>query len=160
MLFKNPVRTSKRTPHFTITKINWLTLFKEIIAVYSENHKKPTKTKCRVVVVVVVVVHVDGVRLHLLMRPPTCLSPRWYMSINSHGGMISTGKNPKNSEKNLSQCHFVHQKPHMNWPGPEPKYRVADYWSMWDMYSQQGFKRLLHRPHNCNLKPSIDILCV
>jgi hypothetical protein len=27
MLFKNPVRTSKRTPHFTITKINWLTLF-------------------------------------------------------------------------------------------------------------------------------------
>jgi len=32
MLFKNPVRTSKRTPHFTITKINWLMLFKEIIA--------------------------------------------------------------------------------------------------------------------------------
>jgi hypothetical protein len=28
MLFKNPVRTSKKTPHFTITKINWLTLFK------------------------------------------------------------------------------------------------------------------------------------
>jgi hypothetical protein len=31
MLFKNSVRTSKRTPHFTITKINWLMLFKEII---------------------------------------------------------------------------------------------------------------------------------
>jgi hypothetical protein len=28
ILFKNPVRTSKRTPHFTITKINWLMLFK------------------------------------------------------------------------------------------------------------------------------------
>jgi hypothetical protein len=28
MLFKNSVRTSKRTPHFTITTINWLTLFK------------------------------------------------------------------------------------------------------------------------------------
>jgi hypothetical protein len=28
--FKNPVRTSKRTPHFTITEINWLTLFREI----------------------------------------------------------------------------------------------------------------------------------
>jgi hypothetical protein len=28
MLFKNSVRTSKRTPDFTITKINWLTLFK------------------------------------------------------------------------------------------------------------------------------------
>jgi hypothetical protein len=43
MLFKNSVRTSKRTPHFTITKINWLTLFKEIIAVYTENKAKPTK---------------------------------------------------------------------------------------------------------------------
>jgi hypothetical protein len=31
MLFKNSIRTSKRTPHFTITEINWLTLFKEII---------------------------------------------------------------------------------------------------------------------------------
>jgi hypothetical protein len=38
---KNSVRTSKRTPHFTITKINCLTLFKEIIAVYTEDHAKP-----------------------------------------------------------------------------------------------------------------------
>jgi hypothetical protein len=45
MLFKNPVRTSKRTPNFTITEINWLTLFKEIIAVYSENDTKPINTK-------------------------------------------------------------------------------------------------------------------
>jgi len=30
MLFKNPVRTSKTTPHFAITEINLLTLFKEI----------------------------------------------------------------------------------------------------------------------------------
>jgi hypothetical protein len=30
LIFKNPVHTSKRTPHFTITKIKWLTLFKEI----------------------------------------------------------------------------------------------------------------------------------
>jgi hypothetical protein len=45
MLFKNPVRTSKRTPHFTITKINWLTLFKEVIAVYGENHAKTDKYK-------------------------------------------------------------------------------------------------------------------
>jgi hypothetical protein len=43
MLFKNSVRTSKRTPHFTITKINWLTLFKEIIYVYTENHTKQSK---------------------------------------------------------------------------------------------------------------------
>jgi hypothetical protein len=40
MLVKNSVRTSKRTPNFTITKINWLTLFKEIIAVYIGNHAK------------------------------------------------------------------------------------------------------------------------
>jgi hypothetical protein len=45
MLFKNPVRTSKRTPHFTIAKINWLMLFKKIIAVYTENHTKPITIK-------------------------------------------------------------------------------------------------------------------
>jgi hypothetical protein len=43
MLFKNPVRTSKRTAHFTITTINWLSLFKEIIAVYSENIQNQKK---------------------------------------------------------------------------------------------------------------------
>jgi hypothetical protein len=35
VIFKNLVRTAKKTPHSTVTKINWLTLFKEIIAVYS-----------------------------------------------------------------------------------------------------------------------------
>jgi hypothetical protein len=45
MLFKNSVRTSKRTPHLAITKINCLMLFKEIIAAYSENHKKTINTK-------------------------------------------------------------------------------------------------------------------
>jgi hypothetical protein len=48
IIFKNSVRTAMKTPHFTITEINWLTLFKEIIAVYSENHAKPINTKCRV----------------------------------------------------------------------------------------------------------------
>jgi hypothetical protein len=33
IILKDSVRTSKRTPHFTITKINWLMPFKEIIAV-------------------------------------------------------------------------------------------------------------------------------
>jgi hypothetical protein len=47
MLF-NSVYTSKRTPNFTITKINWLMLFEEIIAVYSENHAKPINTKCSI----------------------------------------------------------------------------------------------------------------
>jgi hypothetical protein len=50
MLFKNSVRTSKRTPHFTIKKINSLILFKEIIAVDSENHAKPINTKCNITV--------------------------------------------------------------------------------------------------------------
>jgi hypothetical protein len=36
------------TPNFTITKNNWLTLFKEIIAVYSENREKPINTKCSI----------------------------------------------------------------------------------------------------------------
>jgi hypothetical protein len=29
-----------------MTTINWLTLFKEIITVYSENHTKPLNTLC------------------------------------------------------------------------------------------------------------------
>jgi hypothetical protein len=45
-IFNNSVRTAKKTQHFTITKINWLTLFKEIIAVYSENRTKPMNTLC------------------------------------------------------------------------------------------------------------------
>jgi hypothetical protein len=45
MIFKNSVRTSKRTPHFTITKINWLMLFKEIITVYTDNHAEPINRK-------------------------------------------------------------------------------------------------------------------
>jgi len=48
MLFKSSVRTSKRTLHFTITEINWLMLFKEIIVVYTEIHTKPTNIKYRV----------------------------------------------------------------------------------------------------------------
>jgi hypothetical protein len=32
---------------------------------------------------------------------------------------IDRGK-PKYSGKNLSQCHFVHRKSHMDWPGIEP----------------------------------------
>jgi hypothetical protein len=46
IIVKNSARTAKKTQHFTITKINWLTLFMEIITVYCENHTKPTKTLC------------------------------------------------------------------------------------------------------------------
>jgi hypothetical protein len=48
MLFKISVRTSKRTPHFTITTINWIILCKEIITIYSENHTKPINIKCSI----------------------------------------------------------------------------------------------------------------
>jgi hypothetical protein len=50
IVFKNSVRTSKRTPTFTITKINWLTPFNEITAVYSENHAEPINTKISITV--------------------------------------------------------------------------------------------------------------
>jgi hypothetical protein len=37
-MFKNSVHTAKKTQHLTITKIELLTLFKEIFAVYAENY--------------------------------------------------------------------------------------------------------------------------
>jgi hypothetical protein len=40
IMFKNSVRTAKKIQHLAITKINWLMLFREIIAVYNENHTK------------------------------------------------------------------------------------------------------------------------
>jgi thioredoxin-related protein len=42
------MRISKRTQHFTITKISLLMLFKEIICVYCEKHTKPINTKYNV----------------------------------------------------------------------------------------------------------------
>jgi hypothetical protein len=82
------------------TKVDLFLLFREIITVYRENH---------------VVVYVDGVDVSEL-RPPSGLffvlqmihaygQPRW--------NDIDRGK-PKNSERNLSQCHFVHHKFHMD----------------------------------------------
>jgi hypothetical protein len=44
-VFKHSVCTSKRTAHFAGTKINWLTLFVEVITVYTENLTKLINTK-------------------------------------------------------------------------------------------------------------------
>jgi hypothetical protein len=45
MILKNSDVTSKKT-HVSITKVNWVLLFKEIIAVYFEANTKPAKTLC------------------------------------------------------------------------------------------------------------------
>jgi hypothetical protein len=42
------IQTVPEREHFTITKINWLLPFKEVIAVSNKTHKKPINTKCRV----------------------------------------------------------------------------------------------------------------
>jgi hypothetical protein len=55
MFFKTPVRTSKRTPHVTITKINWLTLFKEIIAFCSETQNEIHKYTLRAEIIIMIV---------------------------------------------------------------------------------------------------------
>jgi hypothetical protein len=43
-------------------------------------------------------------------------------SFTSNGAPVEWNGQGKadNSEKNLSQCHFIHHKPHMDWPGIEP----------------------------------------
>jgi hypothetical protein len=38
---KNSILTSKKTQHISITKIRCLMMFREINAVYSENHSNP-----------------------------------------------------------------------------------------------------------------------
>jgi hypothetical protein len=41
-IFNNSVRTARKTMHFTIIGISSLMLFKEIIPIYTKNHKKHT----------------------------------------------------------------------------------------------------------------------
>jgi hypothetical protein len=51
IMFKKLVRTSKKTPHFTIAKTMWLMLWKEIIPVYSENRTKPINKNAALLIV-------------------------------------------------------------------------------------------------------------
>jgi hypothetical protein len=44
IIFKHSIPTTKTVQHFSITYINWLLLFREIIAVYYENRAKPIDT--------------------------------------------------------------------------------------------------------------------
>jgi hypothetical protein len=44
-LCKDSVPITKKTHLVSIKKISWLILFREIIAVYSENHTKPVNTR-------------------------------------------------------------------------------------------------------------------
>jgi hypothetical protein len=46
LTFKNLVPTSQKTHCISITKTNWLMLFREIITVYCENHTEHTNTLC------------------------------------------------------------------------------------------------------------------
>jgi hypothetical protein len=45
-MYKNSVRTSQETHAVSITTTNRLTLFREIIAVYCENHMDHRNTVC------------------------------------------------------------------------------------------------------------------
>jgi hypothetical protein len=48
-MFSNLLSATKNAPHFTITKISLLTLFKEVIPIYIENkmkHKEWRLTGC------------------------------------------------------------------------------------------------------------------
>jgi hypothetical protein len=47
---------------------------------------------------------------------------RWQMNewVWGIGEMVLTGETQKYLERNLSQCHFVHRRHHMDWPGIGP----------------------------------------
>jgi hypothetical protein len=69
----------------------------------------------------VIAVHVDGVRPCLwtvATSGPTVHPPRWCMSMEPRWNDIDRGI-LKILERDLLQCHFLHHKSHMEWPGPQ-----------------------------------------
>jgi hypothetical protein len=51
IIFMNSVHTTNKILHFTIKKINWLMLFKETVAVYTENHNNPSTQNAELLIV-------------------------------------------------------------------------------------------------------------
>jgi hypothetical protein len=52
IMFKNSVRTSKRTPRFIVTKTNPLMMFKGVKGVYIEKRKKAVNTNSELLVII------------------------------------------------------------------------------------------------------------
>jgi hypothetical protein len=81
------VRTSKKTRSVTITDIIWLMLFRETIAVYSENHTTPINTFCgrKVGLLLVksggklhiVTTMVNGFKPSIILLPQSPLKYKW-----------------------------------------------------------------------------------
>jgi hypothetical protein len=68
------------------------------------------------------IVHVDGVRI-CLWTAATEFIPGWCVSMESQGGMMLTGENPRTPDTNLFHCSFVYHESQMDWLGLNPDLR-------------------------------------
>jgi hypothetical protein len=63
LVFKNSVRTAKKTQHFIITKLNWLMPFKEIFRLHCESYDTQ-KYKMQSYLSLKQLVHIVATRLY------------------------------------------------------------------------------------------------
>jgi hypothetical protein len=77
----------------------------------------------------------------LLPLTDMLLIPRWYEFGEGRWNDIDRRKQ-KNSEKNLSQCHFFHHKSHMHWTGRES---VPPHWDAGDKPPESWYGLKNHR---------------